>query len=355
MKRDLRRRVDRYLAGGDPEVVSGPEATALMIELGRGTSGDSGDFLEVVQLFGWLCLCRQGMLARGAALPDLHSTVDRLLPVYRTEPEALPTLLMITIELMAGLPPSDRTETLFGKAINLMNHGVRTRDLRSLGEAINLFLEAARSAPLDHPDRAGILGNACSGWLRVYEISGDRYAIDHAVRTGQDAFAALTPNTPHREVPLNNLAGALQLRSRLTGDAADLDRAVTLHVEAAELTPRDDPEWVVRQNNLGIALGTRFERKGAREDIDRAIAALRLAADGIGANRPQRLTFVGDLAYFRWVRYGRFGDPADLDAAAEGLALASASPDEDLRGRALPYLGVVREEQARRSDRRGRR
>jgi hypothetical protein len=354
VKRELRRRVERFLAGGDPEVVSGPEATALMIELGRSTSADSTDFIEVVQLFGWLCLCRHGMLARRAALPDLRSTVNRLTPVYRTAPETLPTLLMITIELMAGIPASDKTETLFGKALNLMDHGVRTGDLRSVGEAITLFLDAAGSAPFDHPDRAAILANACSGWLRVYEMSGDRSAVDHAVRTGQDAVAALTPNAPYRAVPLNNLAGALLLRAQATGDDADLDRAVALHGEAVELTPRNDPEWVVRQNNLGIALGLRFERAGGRKDIDRAIAALQQAVDGIGVNRPQRLAFIGDLAYYRWVRFGHTGDPADLDAAAEGLAVASASPDEDLRHRTLSYLRVVEEERARRSDRRGR-
>ena len=348
LKRELRRRVDRFLAGGDAQVVAGPEATALMIELGRTSSPDSGDFIDVVQLFGWLCLCRHGMLTRGSRLPDLRSTVDRLTPVCRRAPQTMPTVLVMTIELMAGITPSDKTETLFGQAINLMDHGVGHGDLAAVGQAINLFMDAAGSAPLDHPDRAAILANACSGWLRVYEMSGDRSAIDQAVRTGQDAVDALTPDTPYRAAPLNNLAGALFLRTQATGDAADLDRVVALHGEAADRTPRTDPEWPVRQNNLGIALGLRFERAGARADLDRAITALRQAVDGLGANRRQRLAYIGDLAYFRWVRYGQTGDRADLDAAGEGLAQASASPDENLRHRAQAYLGAVEEEQARR-------
>jgi hypothetical protein len=288
VKRELRQRVDRFVVRGDAEVVSGPEATALIVELGRNTTADSSDFIDVVHLFGRVCLCRHGMLDRRAPLPDLRSTASRLTPVCRAAPQTLPMLLVMTIQLMAGIPADDRTEALFRRAVDLMDRGVRTGDLRSVTEATRLFVDAAGSAPFDHPFRDAILANACSGWLRTYEMSGDRSAIDHAVRTGQEAVAALGPDAPYRDVPLNNLGGALLLRAQVTADDADLDRAVALLAESLELTARDDPEWVVRQNNLGVALGLRFERTGSRADLDRAIAEIRTRRRDQRPARPVR-------------------------------------------------------------------
>lgn len=340
--------MDRFLAGGDLEVVAGPEATALAVTLSRETPAESGDYLDVVQLLGWLYLCRNRLLARGAALPDLRTTARLLAPIHRSAPQTLPTLLLVTVELLAGLSPYRGPEERVGKALNLMNHGTATGDVASVTQAIKLFMDAVSVATIDHPDRAAMLTNACSGWLTVHNLTGDQAAVGHAVRVGEEAVTALASGATHRAETLNNLGVALRLRFDQTGDAGDLDRAIALLTEAVEYTPREDVDWAVRKNNLGVALGIRYEHSGHRPDIDRALVALRQAGEGIKPHRPERPRFLGDLAYYHWVRFQHTGDRADLDAAAESFGAAATSRDAELRQRALAYLEAVEAELAKR-------
>ncbi|MEE6257456.1 tetratricopeptide repeat protein [Plantactinospora sonchi] len=343
--RELRARLDRFLATGDVAGLSGPDVDALVIAVSTETTGDSADFLDVVLLLGWLRLGSEGLLAPGAPLPDLPTTAQLLAPVYRTAPQSLPTLLLVTVGLLTGQPNYDAPQRLFGRAVNLMTHGRTTGDVVAVSQAINLFLDAVEASPVDSADRAGILSNVCLGWLTVYELTNDRSALDHAVRTGEEAAQALLSTSEHRAETLNNLAVALRIRTHHTGDHGDLDRAVALFAESVARTAPDDAERAVRQNNLGIALGVRFERLGQPGDLDQAITALQQALDGTGPHRAQRPGFAGDLAYHHWVRYQHTGDRTSLDRAAELFEVAATSRDDGFRQRARAYLDAVRQEQ----------
>ncbi|MDX3853918.1 tetratricopeptide repeat protein [Streptomyces sp. AK02-01A] len=343
------------MAGGKAEAVFDREANALADWLAAQTPAGSAEFVDVVQLLGLIHLCRNGILRPGAELPVLPETARLLAPVHRSAPQTLPIPLLLTVELIAELPPYRKPEQLAGKALNLMNHGVAENDVPSVAGAINLFLDAAAAASSDHPDRAGMLTNACSGWLTVYEMTGDPSAVDHAVRTGEESFAALPPQGAHRAESANNLGIALRLRFDRGGDATDLDRAIELLGEGIAYTPPDHVDLAVRQNNLGIALGTRFNHSGRRQDLDLAIATLRQAGDALGPHRRERPGFLGDLAYFHWVRFQRTGDRTDLEAAAEFFEVAVTSHDEGLQQRAYAYLQAAREELAKLPQQHGRR
>lgn len=345
VERELRNRIDRYMAGGRPEAVFDPETIALTYRLAAQTSAGSAEFGEVVQLLGLVHLCGNGILRPGAELPVLPETARMLVPVFRSAPHTLPVLLLVTVELIAGLPPYREPEQLAAKAINLMDHGIAESDVPSVAGAINLFLDAVAASPPDHPDRDAMLTGACSGWLTVYQLTGDPSAVDHAVRLGEESFAG--PLRPTRAEPATNLGIALRLRFDHAGDPADLERAIELLEEGLSYTPPDHVDLAVRLNNLGIALGTRFDHSGHRRDLDLAITTLRQAGDALGPHRRERPGFLGDLAYFHWVRFERTGDRTDLEAAAELFAVAVTSRDEALRQRAQAYLRAARDELAK--------
>ncbi|MGW0781257.1 hypothetical protein [Streptomyces sp. NPDC002913] len=344
-EQELRNRVDRYIAGARPESVFDAGADEAAVRLAARTPDGSAEFVDVVQLLGLFHLCRNGILRPGSQLPVLPETARLLAPVYLSAPQTLPVHLLVTVELIAQLPPYREPERLGAKAINLMNHGVAEDDLSSVAGAISLFLEAAAASSPDHPDLAAMLTGACSGWITVYQLTGDPSAVGHAVRTGEDSLSVPRPQA--RPEPANNLGIALRLRFDHDGDPDDLDRAIELLDAGLSLTPQDDAELPVRQNNLGIALGTRFGHSGHREDLDLAIAVLRRAGELLGPYRPERPGFLGDLAYFHWVRFELTGDRGDLEAAARHFEVAVTSQEEGLRQRAQAYLRAARAELAK--------
>jgi tetratricopeptide (TPR) repeat protein len=349
LKQQLTERVRRFV-GGDADAVAEAGVSNLATRLARATTPQSPDYQEVVRLLGWLHLCLNGIATTGTELPDLRETAQMLAPVHQTAPQTLPVLLLVTVELIAGLPSYRKPQVLNEQAVELVDEGLAAGDVALILRAINVFRDALEASPPDWPDRAGLLTNVCSAWLRTFELTGDPSAVDHAVRAGRESIAALVPNDSARMLAVHNYGTALRSRYGRTQGTDDLDQAILLFGEAAELTPRDDAEWAVRQHNLGYALGLRAHGQGRSDDLDQTIVVLRRAADAIDAHLPEhRLEYVGDLAYFLWVRYERTGGRADLDESAALFRVAAKSPDEALHSKATAYLEAAEEARSRQS------
>ncbi|SFJ30914.1 hypothetical protein SAMN05421835_104250 [Amycolatopsis sacchari] len=339
IKRELDGRLRRYLAG-EPGAAADPDG--LETALAGVTEAGSPDYIDVMTLLGSLRLCREGLLRPGQAPPDIREVARLLAPVTQSAPSTFTTLLLITVQAIAGLPGYDRPERLGGKALNLADHGMSRGDPAVLRQAIDLFEQALAAATIDHPSRGDLLTSACSCWISMYELTRDPAAVDEAVRTGL-AAAELTAGESHGTA-LNNLGAALRLRHDLTGDPGDLDRAIELFERAIPRTPRDHVEWPVRNHNLGYALGLRYHAAGRHQDLDRAIDSVRKAAEAVGPHRPQRAEYIGDLAYFHWLRHQATGDRADVAQAARLFeVVATTSPDPERRDMAAQYLRAAQD------------
>ncbi len=115
-----------------------------------------------------------------------------------------------------------------------------------------------------------------------------------------------------------------------TGDRSALEEAVRLLQRAVDATPDGHPDRAGWLSGLGIALRTRFERTGVLADLDAAVEAGRAAVDAAPADHPDRAATLLNLGLALHARFERTGVPADLDAAVDagraavGVELAPA-------------------------------
>ncbi|MEU4766383.1 CHAT domain-containing tetratricopeptide repeat protein [Actinosynnema sp. NPDC023794] len=185
----------------------------------------------------------------------------------------------------------------------------------ALAESIELLLTAVDSGSTDLRGRARVqLGTA---YRLLFEETGDRAAIDEAVRRHRSAGDHVPPDRPHYVDHLNLLAIALSDRSRRYGSDEDLDEAIELYAAAAAVRPDGHPEHLLDKANLVRAHLARYQRHG---DPDSATRALAIAREITAPELPPGMAVVqlGAVGHALLTAYELFGSARDLD---DGIAV----------------------------------
>lgn len=171
--------------------------------------------------------------------------------------------------------------------------------------------------------------------LRAH-LNGDPAELRRAMDT-LDAAAELEPPEDVARLHLRELVAALRLVFELTGDRDALDRAVELTESA--LSPRGAFEL----NELALLHAERFHVTGSAADIDRAIDAAQRALDLLTPGSWDWRCVAMSLGNRLMTRAGMYQNRADADLGVEILRqVVLARPDErlvDTQARALTNLG----------------
>ncbi|MEV0534026.1 CHAT domain-containing protein [Kitasatospora sp. NPDC050463] len=204
-------------------------------------------------------------------------------------------------------------------AAQLLLHHLRTGDRPALDRAVRIARRYLRTAPPDEPGRSARAGNLLVALLVRWQLLGHRRDLDDLITLGVRCAAAEPPAA--QDVRL--LALAYRSRFDLDRRPADLDGAVAMFARAAGL-PQPPPTVGEALAGLGGALSERFRVTGREEDLTRAESAYRRALDGPWADPTDRAALLLDLGNVLHDRHELRGDTEALGEALELWRAVSA-------------------------------
>jgi CHAT domain len=162
--------------------------------------------------------------------------------------------------------------------------------------------------------------------MAVYQISGDRAALDEAVE--QCRRAVTRTNPAHLLYPRfqANLGLVLNVRYQAARDAADLTAAADTARSAFAATPADHPNRAQRAMLLADVLWCRFSNDRDRDVLDEVIETASIAAAAAPAGHEDWARIQTLLARAHTMRaLDVSGDPAELTLAAALLREIAAN------------------------------
>ncbi|MGW6568602.1 CHAT domain-containing protein [Streptomyces sp. NPDC054975] len=157
--------------------------------------------------------------------------------------------------------------------------------------------------------------------LRHHEATGDRGALDEAIRLGRQELTLTPPDDASLPGRAGNLLVALYRRWQLTGDTADLAALIDLGHERLAVD-RVRPQDVVL---LALAYRHRFDVHGQASDLDRAVDLFDRAAD-LPQNAETGAQTLGSLGEALQERHSNgAGGGLEGPGTADGTDLARAT------------------------------
>ncbi|MFF3035215.1 CHAT domain-containing protein [Streptomyces rubiginosohelvolus] len=283
--------------------------------------------------------------------------------------------------LRAGSPEYWDCHAEYAEA--LMKRAEATGDVGLCEEAVGLFREELRRAPLSRIERAVRHANIGLGLMNIVawsarvafltgavaahreavalskpsdpfaaqmllglgqalvaraEFHSDAGALDEGVTVLRRAVGASHPSAYHGATCRTALGDALRNLARLASDPAPLEESVRWHREAVAMVPGPPPPVVL----LGLAnsLGALYRYHRDVRQSDEAVRHYQAALDC-----PQPMPYglrgsvLTGLGFVRWTRAVERGDEALMDLAVATLREAVAEPPALRRGMALTNLG----------------
>jgi tetratricopeptide (TPR) repeat protein len=191
--------------------------------------------------------------------------------------------------------------------------------VEDINKAITLHREAVELRQLPHRDRDVSLNNLATALQMRSDVRAPTPAdVDEIIQVQREALGLRSPPHPDRGNSLTNLANTLYERFRQWGSRNDIDEAIGLHREAVDLYPPSRPGRESYLNNLANALQTRFDQQGNTEDITQAIQLFREAVILL----PTSPAFLASLAAALHSRYGQRRNPVDMEESVQLLEQA---------------------------------
>jgi hypothetical protein len=195
---------------------------------------------------------------------------------------------------------------------SLLTRFLQAGEEADLDAAMTAGQAALDAAPVDHPDRAGMLSNLGGGLLLRYEGTGELADLDAAVTVNRAAADASPADHPDRARVLLNLGSGLWSRYQRVGDPADAEAATLAWQEAAALPSAPAATRIDAARAWGVLAASLGQWPVAVEGYAAAVHLLPLLA-WRGVSRPSRERLLQD-----W---------AGLGADAAGCAIAAGQPD----------------------------
>ncbi|SHN19671.1 CHAT domain-containing protein [Actinacidiphila paucisporea] len=229
-----------------------------------------------------------------------------------------------------------------------------TGDAGDLEGAVEAAREAARTVPLDDPDRCAVLLNHAVLVHRRGLGSGSGADLEDAVRLGRAALAAAPQNSPHLATIRSSLAAfERNLASRAAASGADHDRLLGELRQALREMPREHPDRALTQWRLAAALGDLHRTGGDTAALREAVGILRTALPLLPDDHPDRARIAGELAVLLVEHHRAGADDAALDEAVTlTQAAATALDGHPALFGAAANLGAALHERYRRHGRR---
>jgi hypothetical protein len=212
-------------------------------------------------------------------------------------------------------------DILAARVANRWNHLFEATDEEeALRRSVELITAAMETCPAGHGHHRTIYQrDLCSRLTEIYELVGDRQALDRAIHVGEEAVSDAAPGDNLLR-SRKALAGGLITRYRVTGEPTDLDRAIEL-LEPAPGADTTGAGTDRRPGDLACALSHRWKDRGDELDLDRAIELLEpfvaqvlAKPDGPG---PDHDVILSNLGLFLNDRFRVRGDLDDFRRSVE--------------------------------------
>ena len=309
-----------YEQTGDTELLD----TAVAI-LERGikvaASVDPGQ-ADVAGLLSNLSIALMTRFDRSGDDADLAAAIDFGQQAVTTARPGSPTLTMVLSNLAAVL-----ARRFQQKIEGLQIDSLQVSDLKDLDDAIEVARRAVAESSAENPVRIRVLSNL-AGWLDVRsKLLRDQTSLDSTIILQQEVVDSAAPGDTKKAARLSQLAESLRTRFGYSQANADLDAAIDAGRQAVDAAPPGDPDLAVRLSDLAVSLGMRFEHAGDAGDLDAAIDAGRQAVDATLPGDPDLAVRLSDLAVSLGMRFEHAGDAGDLDAAIDaGRQAVDAAP-----------------------------
>ncbi|KAL3431623.1 hypothetical protein BDV09DRAFT_206503 [Aspergillus tetrazonus] len=244
------------------------------------------------------------------------------------------------VEQTADYP--DRAEYLNDLGSKLEDRYSRTRALADLEEAIQVWREAVRAAPVNHPEHAMYL-DKLAGQLGVrYSRTGALADLDESIQLEREAVNTTPEDHPDHAMFLDNLGIQLRVRYSRTGALADLEESIQLGQKVVNTTSKDHPDHAMFLNNLGVRLRNKYLRTGSMTDLEESVQVWQEAVNTATEDDPDRALILSNLAGQLGVRYSRTGTLADLEESIQlgREAVSTTQEDHPDRTMFLNNLGI---------------
>jgi hypothetical protein len=384
----VRGHLTQALEHPDEQSILVPQALADAERLAA--AADPADDPAVAYALGLFHWFRYVDLPAGADQDDLAAAVRLFEPLFRSDPDSVPTPLRRLFLRKAGESKDMDVGAgkLTGRALAAMRAYESTGQIRSLEESVEFFRAAVEATDLGDPDRATCLNNLGLAVRTLFERTDREDLLSEAVAVGRQVVAGTADDHPDRGTRLSNLAGSVQSVFERTGDPAALNEAVVLLRAAVEATaathedhagllgnlglallttarrtgdravlaegvdlvrtafattPLDDPERARRATNLAVALQMSFEQTGVEAELREAVATLRSAADLTPIGHPDRARHLSNAGIGLRMLFQRTGDAGVLaEAITASREAADTTPvDHPDRPGRLSNLALV--------------
>lgn len=209
-------------------------------------------------------------------------------------------------------------------AAHLWDSGMSSVDIEWEWDQI-LDLLTIRSAT--DAQRAQVLVDAAGVRVRLYELHGDRGALERAMGLLIETLALAEPGSVARRLALTYLGVTRGYQHDLDGDPEALADAVRLTAESIDGVDESDWRVAIYALNFGLQCIRVFQQSGQTEALDAAVEILTEAAR-TRAGSPVHRRAVSILPYAYAKRHELRQDPADLIEAARWRDIAHQSVGE---------------------------
>ncbi|MCL9762998.1 CHAT domain-containing protein [Frankia sp. AiPa1] len=328
---EIRDRVRRFNAAGEPAAVLVPEALDEVVDL-LCSIPDPAEDAEVAHEAAWLFWLR---FAAGGATDDteLMVALDLFAPSYLSGVGIPELICKLFDDDPPALPDGSALLARLGRA--QFREALKGADGGFLSRGIELFRRSVAVAGPEHADYAVLLTNLGSALMTRFEQSRRPADLEEAVKLTLAAVTASSPDDPAYPAYLSNLGNAFLARFKALVSEADLAHAIEGHRLAVTTWP-DHPDHASMAHNLDLALRTQAAFRAQTDRLDQKIDEVRGAAGAADGPSPAELT--GLL----FIRFQQGGDPTDLeDAILVCRAAAVATGDASLRAEYLSGLGEL--------------
>ncbi|MEU6772215.1 CHAT domain-containing protein [Streptomyces sp. NPDC046759] len=325
LKATVKQRIERFLAGGNPDDLLTQRAakearvlrrSAMGFRRGRAVVLDAGA-ADLAALLYWL---RGNVPSNPSAQAD-RAVAEKLLRLMN------PGMRHPLPAPMTAAGMHDRLLRPAVLALELQLRYTRQGDPHDLERSIALSREG-----LAREGGAGFVDNGtalCGALLLRYEAAGDEKDLAEAVGLGRTLLDHVRPDARNRATIESFLSRLLLARRRRTGTEQDLEEALILARAAARDAPDGTAFRALMLGNLAGVLRDRFGMTGARADLDEAADIMTTVIKELPEGSPQFAEQSGNFGVLHRVRYEHGGDPADLDTALQSGRTAVGLVSED--------------------------
>ncbi|MGW1294013.1 CHAT domain-containing protein [Streptomyces sp. NPDC002533] len=238
----------------------------------------------------------------------------------------------------APLPRTERAVRHANIGVGLMNIVAWSARVELLTDAVAAHREAVALSKPSDPFAAHQLLCLGEALLARAEFCSDAGALDEGVAVLRRAVAAAHPSADSGAACRTALGDALRNLSRLTSDPAPLEESVRWHREAVAMASGPPPPVAL----LGLAnsLGALYRYS---RDVRQSEEAIRHYLAALDSPLPMpyglRGTLLTGLGFVRWTRAVESGDAALMDLAVSTLREAVTEPPRIRQGLARTNLG----------------